>query len=532
MVSDGQTGAARPGWVYLVGAGPGDPGLLTRRGAELLASADVIIYDGLASSVLLSLSSPTSTRIYAGKKGSALGAPRSQRTIESLAIEHASAGRSVVRLKGGDPFVFGRGAEECEALATAGIPFEIVPGVSSATAVPAYAGIPLTARDVASTVAFATGHEATGKGAAVDWSAIARADTVVLFMALATAEDCCARLIAAGRAGDTPAAAIHWGTTASQTTVVSTLAGLPAALAAAQLKPPALLVIGEVVQKRRRLSWYENRPLFGARVLVTRSADRAEPFVDAVTRLGGEALVAPLTEVVPPKPADRQGLVRGIEQLSDYGWLVFTSGNAVDRFFAELTERGLDARALATARLACVGTATAARLSHFGLRADVVPPHGDARQVARAVIDAAGPDLTGCRVLLPRAETGREEAATELRAAGAQVDVVIAYRLALTPPDRPEIASALDRLHRHEIHAIGFFAPSQVRALCQLLGSDAQRVLAKVPVLAAIGATTAAQLAGLGLANTVVSATPEAAALAQAIADALSSSSEGAHAVP
>ena len=497
------------GVVYLVGAGPGDPGLITQRGADLLARADVVVYDGLASPVLLRLAPEGCERIYAGKKRSPAGDPLTQADIERVLVERALDGKRVVRLKGGDPFVFGRGAEECEALAAAGVAFEVVPGVSAASAVPAYAGIPLTARGVASTVAFATGHEAEPE--AVDWPAIARADTVVLFMALTTVADCCARLVAAGRDRATPAAAIHWGTTAAQRTVVSTLGDLPAAVAG--LRPPALIVVGEVVRLRERLSWHEGRPLGGRRVLVTRAAGQAEKVVRAVAELGGEPMVAALTRLVPP--ADPAPLAAALDRLAGYRWVVFTSANAVDHFFAALAARGLDARGLAAARLACVGRATAAALARRGLTADLVPPHGDAAGVARAVLAA---DASPGAVLVPRAERGREEAAALLAAAGAEVDLVPVYRLEPVPPTDPALAHALARLAAGEVSAVAFFAPSQVRALVELAGADA---LARVPVLAAIGETTAGALRDSGLAPAVVASAPDGEALVAAIAAAL-----------
>ena len=510
--------ARPPGTVYLVGAGPGDPGLLTCRGAELLARADVVVFDGLASPVLLRLARVDCERVYAGKKRSAAGEPLTQRQIEAVLIDRARAGKEVVRLKGGDPFVFGRGAEECEALTAAGVPFEVVPGVSAATAVPAYAGVPLTARGVASTVAFATGHEADDKPGALDWAAIARADTIVLFMALSTAAECCRELVDAGRAADTAAAAIYWGTTASQRTVVSTLAGLPAAITEAGLRPPALLVIGDVVRLRERLDWYGRRPLFGWRVLVTRAAAQAERFARAIAERGGEPLVVPLVGIAPPGPADLAAVHAAMGELGAYDWVVFTSANAVERFGQELAARGLDARALGRAKLACVGQATAAALARAGLRADVIPRHGDAAGVARAVADAAGASLRGARVLLPRAERGREEAAELLAAAGARVDPVVIYRLEPVTAADPAAATALERLRGREVNAVAFFAPSQVRALFDLLGEEAGAVLGDVPVLAAIGATTARALRERGLEPEVVASAPDAEVLAGQIA--------------
>lgn len=512
------------GVVYLVGAGPGDPGLLTRRGADLVGRADVVVYDGLASPVLLGLVRPGCELVYAGKKHAPGGAgPLDQGSINVVLVDRARAGKQVVRLKGGDPFVFGRGAEECEVLAAAGIRFEIVPGVSAATAVAAYAGIPLTARGVASTVAFATGHEAQdgedGQGALahpVDWAAIARADTVVLFMAVSTAAECCAHLLAAGRPPSTPAAAIHWGTTAAQRTVVATLADLPEAIRAAGLRPPALLVLGDVVRLRQRLSWFEDRPLSGARVLVTRAAEQADRFARALAELGAEPIHCPLVRLAPPEPVDAARLDDALDGLGRFAWVVFASANAVERFFAAMTARALDGRALAGVRLACVGAATAAALGRAGLRADLVPAHGDASGLARAV--AASGDLRGARVLVPRAAGGREEAIELLRAAGAEVEAVAVYRLAPVEADHPSVAASLARLRARQVRAAAFFAPSQVRALFDLLGADARSILGAVPTLAAIGATTASALAARGLTARVVPPAPDAEALAAGIA--------------
>jgi uroporphyrinogen III methyltransferase/synthase len=513
------------GVVYLVGAGPGDPGLLTRRGGDLVARADVVVYDGLASPVLLGLARPGCELIYAGKKHApGVAGPLDQDSINAVLVERARAGKQVVRLKGGDPFVFGRGAEECEVLAAAGIRFEIVPGVSAATAVPAYAGIPLTARGIASTAAIATGHEAQegeeGQGALahpVDWAAIARADTVVLFMAVSTAAECCAHLLAAGRAPSTPAAAIHWGTTAAQRTVVATLADLPDAIRAAGLRPPALLVLGDVVHLRQRLSWFEDRPLSGARVLVTRAAEQADRFSRALTDLGAEPIHCPLVRVAPPAPGDAARLDEALGGLGRFAWVVFASANAVERFVAAMAARALDGRALAGVRLACIGPATAAALARAGLRADLVPAHGDAAGLARAVIGASG-DLRGARVLVPRAAEGRDEAIDLLRAEGAEVDAIAVYRLAAVEADHPSVAAALGRLRARQVRVAAFFAPSQVRALADLLGADAASVLGAVPTLAAIGSTTAAALVARGLTAHVVPPAPDAEALAAAIA--------------
>ena len=523
--------AAVSGAVFLVGAGPGDPGLITRRGAELLGSADTVVYDGLVNPVLLDLAPPGAERIYAGKKRAPGGAPLRQEEINRLLVKRALAGERVVRLKGGDPFVFGRGAEECRELLAAGVRFELVPGVTAATAVTAYAGIPLTARGVASTVAFATGHEAAGKPASdVDWEALARAGTVVLFMAWRTVADCCSRLLAAGRAPDTPAGAIYWGTTPSQQTVVSTLRDLPGAVQAAGLRPPVLVVVGEVVAMRGDLAWYETRPLFGARVLATRNAARSLSFVRAVAELGGQPVIMPVTRIAPPAESEdpagdraRERAVaeidRAIDEIGRYRWVLFSSANSVKRFFAELGARGLDTRALGNARVACVGPATARAAAERGIRPDVIPAHGDAKRLAEAVIAAdSGPHEETGQVLLPRAARGRDEAVHALRAAGYEVSVLTVYRTEIVGADDPTIRHGLERLQGREIDAIAFFAPSQVRALFDILGPDAAAIVRACPIVAAIGNTTRAALTQRGVDVHVVPSSPDAEVLAHELA--------------
>lgn len=505
--------------VFLVGAGPGDPALLTRRGADLLARADVVVFDGLVNAVLLDLAPPAAERVYAGKKHADLGPAMTQEAINELLIARARAGNTVVRLKGGDAFVFGRGAEEGRALAAAGVPFEIVPGVTAATAVPAYAGIPLTARGIASTVAFATGHEAAGKPAsAVDWQGLARAETIVLFMALRTAGECARNLIEAGRAATTPAAAIHWGTTAAQRTIVTTLGELGADVDAAGLKPPVLLVIGDVVGERDVLSWYERRPLFGARVLIPRPIEQSRRFADELASLGGEPVFAPVTRIAPPD--DPEPLRAALRDLEEFAWVVLTSANAVRALFAELAALGLDARALGLAKVACVGPVTAAELAHHGVRADVVPAHGDAVATAAAVLEAAGGEIRQARVLLPRAQHGRDEAADALREAGADVEVAAAYKNEPTPADDPSVQFGLRRLRRGRIDCVAFFAPSQVGALCDLVGDGAEAVINGCAVVAAIGATTARALTQRGIRVDLIPSAPDAEVLARELAAA------------
>ena len=505
--------------VYLVGAGPGDPALLTRRGADLLARADVVLYDGLVNSVLLDLASPGVETIYVGKKHSDLGTPRSQAEINALMVAKAREGKCVVRLKGGDPFVFGRATEEALHLAGEGVAFEIVPGVSSATAVPAYAGIPLTARGVASTVAFATGHEAAGKPtSAVDWNALARGETVVLFMALKTLAECAQHLLDGGRPPDTPAAAIYWGTTAAQRTVVATLATLAGEVERAKMTPPVLVIVGNVVGLRDRLSWFERRPLFGARVLIPRRIEQSRAFASILSDLGGQPVYAPVTQLLPP--TDGGALDKAIDRIDTYEWVVLTSANAVERFFAELQSRHKDARALGLARVACVGPVTAEALLAQGVRADLVPPHGNSKAMADTIVKAAGGSIREARVLMPRAEQGRDDGVEALRAAGAEVDVVPVYRTVVVPADDPTVRYGLRELRRGRIDVVAFFAPSQVRALLELCGDGGVELVNACRCIAAIGATTARVLEGRGVRVDLIPSSPDAQVLASELASA------------
>jgi uroporphyrinogen III methyltransferase/synthase len=505
-----------PGTVYLVGAGPGDPELITVRGAECLARADVVIYDGLANPVLLDHAPPASIRIYAGKKHSDRGGPLTQERITALLIEHARAGRTVVRLKGGDPFVFGRGGEEAQALAAAGIPFEIVPGVTAATAVPAYAGIPITHRDHASTVfALATGHEGEGaerppeqaaaRDGKIDWTAVARADTIVLFMAVKTLPEITRSLLGAGRAASTPAAIIRWGTTALQRTVVGTLGDLAERAAAADLRPPALIVVGDVVRLRDALSWYERRPLFGARVLVPRQREQARGFARALVALGAEPFVVEVTRL---EDAGGAALDAALARLSDWRWIAFTSANAVERTFEALLRAGRDARALAGLRVAAVGPATSAALVRRGVRPDLVPERQDGAGVAQAIL-ADDPDAT---VLLPRAAEGREELVAAL---GARVTPVAAYRT--VPLPAAELEPLTTRLRAGELDVLCFFSPSQAEAILAALGAGGEAVLARARVVAAIGGTTAAALQARGVRVDLTAPAPSAESLAEAL---------------
>jgi uroporphyrinogen III methyltransferase/synthase len=498
-----------PGTVYLVGAGPGAPELITLAGVRALRRADVVVYDYLASPRLLEHAPPHAERILVGKHGG--GQRTAQDVITALLLERARAGRTVVRLKGGDPFVFGRGGEEAEALAAAGVPFEIVPGISSAIAVPAYAGIPLTHREVASSFTVLTGYEYPDKPQmAVHWDAVAqRGNTLVFLMTTRQLAANMDRLVAHGLAPDTPAAVIRWGTVGEQETVVGTVATIAAQVAARQLQPPAVAVVGQVVRLRETIAWFERKPLFGRCIVVTRPRAQAAGFIEALTDLGADVLPCPTIEIVPP--ASWAPLDAAIERLASYDWLVLTSVNGVAMFFDRLRERQRDIRALHRARVAAVGSETAAAIAARGLQVDIVPEEFRAEAVAAAICRAG---VAGTRVLLPRAAVAREILPVTLRAAGATVDEVPAYE---TIPARVDLGELRDRLGRGAVDLVTFTSSSTVRNFVALLGHDATALLGGVPA-ACIGPITAETARGFGLEVVVQPPTYTIAAFTESIA--------------
>ncbi len=404
------------GRVSLVGAGPGDPGLLTIRGRTLLEQADVIFYDNLAAPAVLGFASRTAEKVYVGKKRAEHTI--SQQELSNRLVAEANNGRRVVRLKGGDPYIFGRGGEEAQAVAAAGVPFEVVPGVTSAVGAAAYAGIPLTHRDHTHAVTFVTGHDAD----ALDWSVLASNQTLVIFMGLTSMADISRRLMAAGRSAETPAAAIRWGTRGDQRTVDGTLANLAEKVAEQQLKPPALVVIGEVVALRQNINWFENLPLFGQSIVVTRAAEQAGEFSNKLRALGAHVIELPTIAFEPPESLDP--IDQAIDKLDSYDWIVFTSANGVRFFIEYLDASSCDLRSI-RAKLCAIGPATAEALAMLHLKVDVVPGEFVAESVAEAFREY---DIAGRKILLPRAAAAREFLPEALRRAGALVDVVPVYR--------------------------------------------------------------------------------------------------------
>lgn len=487
------------GKVYLIGAGPGDPGLFTLRGVACLREADVVVYDYLANPRLLAYAKPRAELIYVGKKGGEADAV-TQEEIGRLLIDKALAGKVVARLKGGDPFIFGRGGEEGEELFQAGIPFEIVPGVTSAVGVPAYAGIPLTHRDYASTVAILTGHEDPSKQTSViAWEKVATGiGTLVFLMGAGNLPIIVDKLLGCGRSKDTPAAVIHWGTTPEQETVTGTLECIVGLAQMRGLGPPAVLVVGDVVRLRERLKWFERRPLFGTRILVTRAREQAGRFAELLEAQGAEVLEIPLIELAPPK--SWRPLDQAIERLESYRWVIFTSANGVETFFRRLQELRQDARRLGAARICAIGPATAEALERHSMIPDVVP----AEFRAEGVIEALKPhDLQGARILLPRADVARDLLPKELERRGATVEVVPAYRTVKSSTARKVLRPLL---HDRKVDLATFASSSTVTSFVELLQAEDLKGLLEGVRVACIGPITAATAERFGLPVDIVPA--------------------------
>lgn len=482
------------GKVYLVGAGPGDPELLTLKGARVLAEAQVVVYDFLANPEFLDLAPEEARRIYVGKKGGdhTLG----QEGINQLLCDLAAQGLTVVRLKGGDPFVFGRGGEEASALRAAGHAFEIVPGVTSAIAAPAYAGIPVTDRRCTTEVAFVTGHEDPGKPeSTIKWGALAQMGTVVFLMGVKNLPEICRQMIAHGKPADTPAAAIRWGTTPRQETVTGTLLSLPQAVKDAGLKAPAITIVGQVVGLREELRWFDNLPLFGKRVLVTRTRQQASKLSEQLARLGAEVVEIPTIALEPPE--DDEPLMQAVENVEDYDVILFTSHNGVEAFFDALEAGDKDARNLSGCLVGAIGPATAQALREEGLHPDLTA----ASFLAEGLLEAlSGHNLQGARVLIPRAEQARELLPETLTQRGAMVEVVPAYRT-VKPP---ESAGLLKQALEDGLDVLTFTASSTVSNFMALLEPEqrqrlAERSQAGSLIVAAIGPITAKKAQELGL---------------------------------
>jgi uroporphyrinogen III methyltransferase/synthase len=467
------------GTVYLVGAGPGDPELITYKGRRLLERAGAVLYDHLANESLLDLAPSSAERLYVGKKKSAH--QFTQDEICGLLIERARRGIDVVRLKGGDPFIFGRGGEEAEALADAGIPFEVVPGVTTPLGIAAYSGVPLTHRDHTSAVTFVTGHAVEQ----IDWDKVGMSETLVIFMGLTTFGDIARELIARGRSPETPAMAVRWGTRPDQQTIAGTLSTLPSMIEQAHMKPPATVVVGEVVRLREKLNWYERLPLFGKRIVNTRAREQAGEFSARLSALGAEVIELPTIEIQPA--ADYGPLDNAISNLNSYDWLVFTSVNGVSRFIERLDASKHDLRSL-RAKVCAIGPATRAAIEKLHLKTDAIGEEYVAEGLLQAL---SGYSLKGARILLPRAAVARDVIPVELARRGAEVNVVETYRTA-APAELAGRAKEIFGAARKP-DCVTLTSSSTARNLVEAIGADALQDV-RVACIGPITSRTAREL--------------------------------------
>ncbi len=501
------------GKVYLVGSGPGDPGLLTLKGKECIEKADVVVYDYLANRVFLEYARKGAELIYVGKEGGRH--TMSQDNINSLIVSKAHQGLNVVRLKGGDPFIFGRGGEEALELVKAGISFEVVPGVTSAIAVPAYAGIPLTHRDFTATVAFITGHEDPAKETSgIAWDKLATGiGTLVFLMGVGNLPKIAASLMEHGRSSDTPVAVIRAGTVPGQRTITGSLGNIADKAQKENIKPPAIIVVGDVVSLRKELNWFEERPLFGKRIVVTRAREQASDFVACLSELGAECVEFPTIEVIPPP--SWKDLDRAIGNLETYQGLVFTRVNGVKYFFERLEDSGQDVRDLKGIRIAAIGPKTADAIREKGVNADLVPEEYRAEAVVEAFRKHR---VAGSRILLPRAAEAREVLPQELERMGAAVEVVEAYRTVKPEGDKDEIRAMLVK---GDIHMVTFTSSSTVNNFMEMFEGESDQLLKwmeKVTV-ACIGPVTAKTAEQRGLSVQITPSDYTIEALAKAIVD-------------
>ncbi len=494
------------GIAYLIGAGPGDPGLLTLRGKECIESADVIIYDYLADESLLEWVSPNAEILYAGKRAGQH--TLTQEEINQFLVDKVSQGKVVARLKGGDPFVFGRGGEEALALHEANLEFEIIPGVTSAIAAPAYAGIPVTQRAMATSFAVITGHEdPTKECSGVDWEKIANgADTLTFVMGLGNLPEITEKLQAFGRSADTPAAVVRWGTKPEQKTVTGTLETIAEIVKREEIKPPGLFIVGDVVGLRKQLNWYEKKPLFGKKVVVTRAKRQAGGFARILRDRGAKVFTVPAIRIVPTDNSTEQA--QTIMNMDRYDWVLFTSVNTVQCFFASLYKENRDSRIFGGKKIMAVGKKTAAELKKHGICADYVPVNSTAEGMLEILTKE---ELQNKKILLPRAVEARELLPETLRKYGAEVYVLPVYKT------EPEVSDKriVKWLQNNEVDVITFTSSSTVRNILAMLG-DKKDLLKKVKV-AAIGNITANTLKEFGFIPNIVAAEATVESLADAV---------------
>jgi uroporphyrinogen III methyltransferase/synthase len=495
------------GKVYLVGAGPGDARLLTVRAAELIAKADLVALDALVSKEIAALVPKDTEVVYVGKRASAHALPQDQ--INQLLVDEAKKGKSVVRLKGGDPFVFGRGGEEAEELVAAGVPVEIVPGISSSIAGPAYAGIPVTHRSYATSVTLVTAHEADSGSTGIKWPALAQLDgTIVFMMGFANLPTIVAKLIEFGMPADRGCAVVSKGTRPDQRSVAGTLRNIERLVSEAKLETPALIVVGDVVKLRDTINWFESKPLFGKRVVVTRAREQASEMKRMLEDSGADVLQFPTIEIAPPASWD------SLDQAVDgkFDWLVFTSINGVQFFFERLFAKGKDVRALAGTKIAAVGQVTANELRARGIAPDVVPE----RFISTELLPLLAEDQKGVRTAVVRAEEGRDELIEELRRRGGEVHLAVAYRTVAADNDLEELRSKLD-----DLDVVTFTSASTVdNFFGKLTDTERRRVIDRA-MLASIGAATSEAIRRYGKEPDVVAPKATIESLHDAVVEAM-----------
>lgn len=478
--------------VYLTGAGPGDPGLITVKALEKIKVADVIIYDYLAGEQFTSAAKPDAEIIYVGKSGSSHTVE--QPDINRLLVSKAIEGKTVVRLKGGDPYLFGRGGEEAEELVRAGIPFEVIPGVTSGIAAPAYAGIPVTHREHSSMVTFVTGHEDPGKEeSALDWDVLARTPgTLVFFMGMKNLANITQALMRSGMSPETSSAAVMWGTTPEQKSVFCSLRDLPLEAKKAGIKPPAVVVVGPVTSLGRRLAWFEKRPLFGKKIIITRSKEQSKKLAERILELGGQPILFPTIAIL--DVIDFSRIDESLRRIHEYHWLVFTSVNGVEKFLDRFQKVSQDIRELRGPKIAAIGPATAAALRRHGLKVEITPEEF----VAEGLVEAfAKQEIAGTRVLLPRAEKARDVLPDELRAAGAEVQTLAVYRT--EKPRESDVEAVVKSLENGSVDAVTFTSSSTVTHFFEILGKDQALNLLDGVTVASIGPITSATARRLGI---------------------------------
>jgi uroporphyrinogen III methyltransferase/synthase len=494
------------GRVYLIGAGPGDPGLLTLKGRDSLAKADVVVYDALVNLQLLDWVKPGAAKIYVGKRGHQHA--KEQNEINDILIRQAQRGRQVARLKGGDPFLFGRGGEEAAFLHEHGITFEVIPGISSASGAPTYAGIPLTDRRLGSMVTLVTGHEDEGKRIAqVEWGRISRKSTLVIFMGLDQLPLITERLMKFNWDEKLPAALIRWGSTPHQQIVEGTLGNIARKAQEAKMISPVLIIIGRVVNLRKKLRWFDTKPLFGKKVVITRAIEQAPEFARLLEEYGAEVIAFPTIQILPPKTWDP--VDKAIREVSQYDWLLFTSVNGVSSFFNRLKTLGGDVRDLKGIRIGAIGPKTSSRLQSLGLRVDAFPEE----YRAEALADVVG-EVKGCRVLLARAEQARDVLPKTLQARGAHVTITPVYRTIKT---RRTVGDLKKRLLNGEIDVVTFTSSSTVDGFMDHFSARQRRRIFERSKAAVIGPITGATLRDYGVRPSIRAGRYTIEALAKAI---------------